>query len=616
MKRYLVTTADELSWRDDQPMLFLGEWCRRGNRKDRWSRLNHEVAKPFWITGKEKRDQIDFGYRISYSIATDLARTLNEIHGEDHSERYWNIIVLAWLQRVVNVIANRHNALRQTVDHYEISGTSAVSLAPYDLVTNDFRSFIYSTDRDRWSHHVYALILREMRDVGFPINTVDCPETGVVQRSISGWNAKKANDHGAGNSLGDKVRRLCKNAVKYVFANLSPRLSTSTDAFIISSFLPVKDEIRLQLQLGQVPMFRQQIDIPVFAVDSELRSGISLDKEGCCELEAISRRLIPQLMPMCYVEGYKTLRKMAADQPWPTQPKFIYTANNFFMDELFKVWCATRVEQGILFYVGQHGNNYGTMHGSQYFPEQTLCDRFFSWGWRVADAHQEEKVVPAYNFNIANRQMNCYSPYGGLLLVQRSPGVQWWPTDRVFEHSIQQKQSLDFFERLPLPVKEVTTIRLHKASPEKDTNDVQLWQQCNSAINLDFGVVPIFTLFQQSRLVVFTYDSTGMLETLGLNIPTLCFWDGGFEHLLESAKPHYAMLWEAGIIHDDPFAAADLVSRNWDDINVWWTSEKVQAARTAFCDLYSRWESQPVTKIKELLLTYAALDSKGARNPH
>jgi len=615
MKRYLVTTADELSWRDNQPLLFLGEWCRRGNRKDRWSRLNHEIAEPFWIVGKEKRDQIDSGYQVGYSIAADLAHTLNEIHGEDHSERYWNIIVLPWAQRVTNVIANRYNALRRVIDHYEISGTSAISLAPYDLVTNDFRSFIYSTDRDRWSHHVYALILKEMGDVGFPINTVYCPETDVIERSISGWKAKKTDDHGAANSLCEKARRFGKNAVKYVFANVSPRLSSSTDAFIISSFLPVKDEIRLQLLLRQAPQFRQQTDIPVFAVDAGLRSGISLDKEGCCALEKIARRLIPQLMPMCYIEGYKALKKMAADQPWPTRPKFIYTTNNFFMDELFKVWCATKVEQGIPFYVGQHGNNYGTMHGSQYFPEQTLCDRFFSWGWRIADAHQGEKIVPAFNFNIANRQKDCYARRGGLLLVQRSPGVQWWPTDRVFEHSIQQKQSLDFFEHLPLLVKKATTIRLHKASPEKDTNDVQLWQQCYSAINLDFGVVPIFTLFQQSRLVVFTYDSTGLLETLGLNIPTICFWDCGFEHLLESAKPHYAMLKDAGIIHDDPIVAASMVSRNWDDIDTWWTSEKAQSARTAFCDIYSRWESQPVTKMKELLLTHAVLDARSSRKP-
>ena len=44
MKRFLITTALEETWRDDEPVLFLGEWCRLYSRKDRWSKIDAEIT--------------------------------------------------------------------------------------------------------------------------------------------------------------------------------------------------------------------------------------------------------------------------------------------------------------------------------------------------------------------------------------------------------------------------------------------------------------------------------------------------------------------------------------------------------------------------------------------
>jgi putative transferase (TIGR04331 family) len=608
MKRYLVTTAEEMSWRSDVPLLFLGEWCRRRDRQDAWSTLDYELARPYWIYGKPRRDLIDFNAGITRRVAADLAGALNAIHDEEYSERYWRIIVLAWVHKLTSVVSNRFNALRQAIDGYEIEGTTCIRGDGRDLATNDLMSFIYSTARDRWNHHIFSAILREMAGVQFPIHEIALADPSGAMPTITSW-SKQLPEAGGTTSWQDALKRLGKRTGKYFFSRISPRLCAPTDAYIVSSFLSIKDEIRLQLRLGQVPQFRQQLPIPTFEVSPTLRTGINVERSECGELERIVRRLVPQMIPMCYVEGYKTLKDMVASLPWPARPKFIYTANNFETDELFKLWTAGKVEQAVPYYVGQHGNNYGTMHGSQHFPEKLTCDRLFTWGWRDADEHDPEKIVPAFNFKIVDRKQACYHANGGLLLVQRSPGVHWGPTDRFHEHAIQQQQSLDFFNGLPATVKQATTIRLHKAAPEKDTNDIELWRQCYPAIDLDFGVVPISELFGRSRIVAFTYDSTGMLETLGLNIPTVGFWYGGFENFLESAKPHYALLKDAGIIFDEPADAARVIGDIWNDVDAWWWSDKVQNARRAFCHQYSRWEEKPVAKMKELLLGCAAKDS-------
>ena len=47
-KRFLITTALEVTWVEDQPILFLGEWCRLYSRKQRWSKMNALVQAYHW----------------------------------------------------------------------------------------------------------------------------------------------------------------------------------------------------------------------------------------------------------------------------------------------------------------------------------------------------------------------------------------------------------------------------------------------------------------------------------------------------------------------------------------------------------------------------------------
>jgi putative transferase (TIGR04331 family) len=116
-------------------------------------------------------------------------------------------------------------------------------------------------------------------------------------------------------------------------------------------------------------------------------------------------------------------------------------------------------------------------------------------------------------------------------------------------------------------------------------------------------------LVDDSRLVVHSYDSTGILETLALNIPTMCFWHGGLDHLLASAKPYYEHLRAVGILLDTPEQAAEMVVSRWSDVSQWWESGAVQQARRAFCDRFARTVPRPVRTAKTML------DAASARLP-
>jgi putative transferase (TIGR04331 family) len=127
------------------------------------------------------------------------------------------------------------------------------------------------------------------------------------------------------------------------------------------------------------------------------------------------------------------------------------------------------------------------------------------------------------------------------------------------------------------------------------------WQNRYPDIRLEAGVTSILKLIAQSRLVVHSYDSTGILETLTLNIPTICFWYGGLKHILNSAKPYYEFLRNAGILLDSPESVSEFIASNWDSVDEWWGSKEVQDARKEFCGQYARIEKHPIRALRKLL---------------
>jgi putative transferase (TIGR04331 family) len=315
------------------------------------------------------------------------------------------------------------------------------------------------------------------------------------------------------------------------------------------------------------------------------------------------RSQLPELIPTSYVEGYEEMVRTTLALSWPAKPRFIFTSNNFDTDEIFKVWTASKVEAGIPYFAGQHGNNYGTLLGSEEWPEVTTTDRFFTWGWADARAH----VIPAFIFKMAGAQPQV-SLSGGLLLIEVHKPHRLNTWDSCFEHSIYQEEQFRFVQALPAAIQERVTVRLHAGYRHFKWSDEKRWKDRTPRTRIDTGIAPIRRLISENRLVVHSYDSTGLLETLVANVPTMCFWHGGLEHLLPAAKPYYAHLVEAGILIDSPERAANLVAARWSNVGEWWQSPKVQAARSTFCARYARIEKNPVRTLTRLL-TCDSVDS-------
>ena len=331
--------------------------------------------------------------------------------------------------------------------------------------------------------------------------------------------------------------------------------------------------------------------------DISLRKKLSnkISRRSNNKLEEFLYEAVFELLPICYLEGFLILDKIVEKQDWPLKPEFIFTSNNFDTDEVFKLWSAKKVELGVTYIAGQHGNNYGTHRYMAPTIEEATADKFLTWGW--TDGLRQH--IPAFVFKTVNIKSK-YNSKGGLLLVELCYGGQISTWDRFYEFEIYIREQLNFVDNLMKKPRENLTIRLHQPYNFPFGSEFSRWQDFDETLNLEFSM-NIRHLIAQNRLVVHSYDSTGILETLTQNIPTLAFWQNGFDHLRESAKPYYKLLVDVGIVHLTSESVAQKVNEVWEDVDGWWGQATVQDARKKFCERYARQSQNPINELKLLL---------------
>ncbi len=560
MKRFLITTALEETWHDDEPVLFLGEWCRRYSRKDRWLRMDAEVLPYHWDDRAKLYADYQYLQDFHERLLQDLTDHLNQIHGVDHSLRYWRILIGPWLGYFTQMLFDRWTSIQQAVSQYDLSGTVVLTGQEETLVPNDMNDFTQLFVGDEWNHHLYTAILQGFTAVPcIKRARQDIPKKTVP---VITW------------------KRQIKRTLVACYARVASTLTRNQDAFFISTYLPFLDEMRLHQRFGQFPQLWRSLPSARVAIDKSQRQWF-VTGGNRSEFEACARALIPQQIPAAYLEGYGQLIEQTAGLAWPKQPKLIWTSNSHNADDVFKAWAAEKVEQGSPLVIGQHGGHYGI--GRWSFIEDheiAISDCYLSWGWSEPGKPKVKSVGQLR----AKRPLgvrHAEQP-GALLVTCALPQFSYWMYS-VFV----SRQYLDYFgdqcvfvSALPITIRSQLTVRLFPSDYGWD--QVSRWRDRFPDLRLDKGQSNINDLIRQSRLYISTYNATTFLESFTMNVPTVLYWNPNHWELRDSAIPYFDDLKRVGIFHETPESAARHVAAIWDDVDAWWTSPAVREVLARF----------------------------------
>ena len=579
--RHLICTPDERYWKFDQPILFMNEWCFQYKQQKLWGHLDYKIAEPLFAKASDVKKALIEIRCIEKRLLPKLTSLLNYHHNTEKSERYWEILFGHWLRRYVELIYFKTKMLQKIMRENLISSIT-LSAGSSIIATHETGELSVQLRNEKWNNTLNSNLIERIVPKGIPLLYINNTNSGEE------------------NFREDTTSEIKKNlSPKSFFKNILNFTLSAQKYYISKTYLPKNLEYALNIFLFQLPtsIIFDRICYESKA-DANLRTNLAkrLMDNSMTDIEQIVSSMLFDVFPICYLEGYLELNSAIAKYNWPKSPRAIFTSNDFDSNELFKLWTACKVEEGVTYLVGQHGNNYGVSCFMDPSVEESTSDIFITWGWKGID-----KTVPMFNFKTAGKKVKKNHGGSALLLVGYLFDNSSEVLTGMFSYSQYYREQFLFFDSLQKNARDATIVRLLQPSVFSEGNDVERWQERYEEINLDTSS-KFEDLVAMSRLVVFSYDSTGILEMLSLNIPVIAFWQNGLDHVRDDATPFYEDLLRVGILHLNPESAAIKVNEVWNNPSDWWNSDCIQEARLKFCEQFSASRKHPIRDLRKILV--------------
>ena len=528
--------------------------------------MNAEVVPYHWNDRNKLYKDYQYLLELFERVLKELAIELNNIHKVSHSLSYWRIIIGPWLMLFLPIIFDRWSCLHVAIEKYPITNTNIQEGVDLNYVPQCMEHFSDIVQRDLWNHAIYSSILKHLK----------FEKISLLKKSkdIPKWQVNK---------VSKKKNILSKIKNKIMASTLL--FSKNKSYFFISTYLSIIDVIKLQLKLGQIPVFYEEHYSTEFIPQEKFRD-ITLSGFKCnSAFEQFAKEVIPLQIPTAYLEGYNNLYERTKNIGWPEEPKLIWTSNSYFSDEIFKFWAAEKVDKGVPLVIGQHGGLYGQgLFNIAEYHELKICDYFLSWGWRDS----ADKIIPVGTVKKplkikekGHHNISILLPLSGT--SRYSDGIQSVPLSSQYIDYLDDQ--MEFYENLPDQITSNITIRLYPHDFE--WSQFQRWQERFPDSKFDKCEKNFDNAIANTELIISGWNTTTYLESMLSNIPTILFWEPGYFEIRNDAKELFKKLKKVHILHDDPISASNHVKKIWGDIDSWWNDPDVISARKEFTDKYA-----------------------------
>jgi putative transferase (TIGR04331 family) len=566
---FLITTADQRFWKTDRPILFLGEWCKLFAQKPVWEKLSYEVMPYHWDNREALYKDYLYLDALYEKVLDGLSRQLNNIHGTNHSFRYWRIIVGPWLYYFCQILYDRYLSISSAVKSGKVSDTLVGDYGENEWLPNNFYQFSRWFIEDSYNQFLYSYIIRCTQKIPHSVIKVE-PEQSPA-------------DQGSPNRIPLLREILCKTGEAYK-RNIPNRFNR---IILALNYLRRCDLLRLQLSLHQFPSFHlPAITNKRVEVEMGLRKNIGWEKAGN-EFEEVLNKMIQVQIPMAYLEAYSEIEKFSL-RIFPKNPEVIVNEVLFFSNDIFKFWAAHHIEHGAKFAGIQHGGLYGIgLWNSDEKHEISIYDRFYSWGWKLRNC-SVVKPLPAAKLNKVRKCLRPRRDGRILLVLGATPRYSYHMCSSFVSSTGALSYFLDQYRFVRSLCKESRSLLLARLYiHDYGWDQMDRWKSEVPGLECYRGTRPIIAQLKESRLCVATYNSTTYIETFAANFPTVLFWNPNHWELRASAQQYFDDIRNAGILHDTPEAAARKVNDIYQDPIAWWHAPRIQEAKNRFCSQFA-----------------------------
>ena len=528
------------------------------------------INKDFFFS--EKLDKIQKKNVIKNKIIFNkflkkLSKELNKIHNVNYSERFWNILMGHWLNGYINTMYRQYTNIKYSIEHKYIK-KNIVEIKKFNFTVHGTEDFYWITNNYDWNRKIFVHINNKLN-----------------KNKIS----EKKKD------ISNKIFEIKKNQINYkfkfrdcfkiVYNYICQVFTNNYEPLIIGPCLNKIDEFFLKLNFSLLPKYWANQDFIRVKKNQKMREMLksAFQHRNKDILESILCDLIHENIPTFLLEGFKKNLSCVKSLRWPKHPKFIFTSNNFCTDEIFKLYTAIKCEKNIKYFVGQHGNMYGTHLFAKNYTEIITSDKFLSWGWK-----DNKKIIPTYMFSKTKTKIERFNNDKILFIIK--PHVHNIKTHNVHSNMIfKLKKNIELINNLDNEIKKKIYIRIlpNQTKPEFKNffiknnlfflNQDYYFRKYIKNIKFDKRDITLEDAFEDYGLIIHSYDGTSFNESMYHNIPSVGIWYSELDNYNINTKKIYKDLQKNKVIHFNNNSIIKFLNNKKNhDILSWWNREKVK----------------------------------------
>ena len=514
---------------------------------------NIKILEYDFPTRNEISSQYDFCINLFNEILGKLTNKLNLIHKVNFSKREWDIIIGYWLNDYIYKCYKIYIQFKYVIKKYNIQHAHLTNHKEYDFTTSDTFEFLtIESDNIDW----YLSFCSKIFDYFQFTNKAKNYHSSKFFRTKFKI------------SKGRKITKILNKTTN----SINKVLKINDNAFIAGTSLPFYEEKKLQFHFNKFPYFYNFKNIKDEKYNLKLRESISFKVDKSKKtIENFILENINIFLPKSFLENFQKIKNIANSNIFPKNPKFIFTSYLHAFDENFKTYAAFKTRDKKPYYVSQHGNNCFTRIHNNHSREFYYTDKFFSWGYK--DNHKIDKL---FNFKTLKKLKN--NKQGNFLIVfdfiRNIPDTLYLTPNSIMENILRSKK---FIKNLDPKIQSKIILRLNSDFFAKvyGIKYFELFNDLN--VKIDKGGTNMENLIEESRIVLFTYDSTNFLENYVHDIPSIIFCNPNYLNSIDKKfYPRYLDLQRNKVMFTNVEEISNHINLIWNDPKKWWVSKETK----------------------------------------
>jgi putative transferase (TIGR04331 family) len=272
------------------------------------------------------------------------------------------------------------------------------------------------------------------------------------------------------------------------------------------------------------------------------------------------------------------------------------TANSYSLNEEWKKWAAYACSMGSQMAIIQHGGMYGANRFSliqEY--ELMICDKFLTWGWEDKSSFKILSSHATKLIGYRSRKRRTFQSRITFIAFEMPLHSYWLASMPVGPQVIDSAlSSLEFINGLSHELRNLLVIRPYPTNYRLNAQALfgKLLPHEQILCEEDETFIQAVS---KSRIVVTNYNGTTYIQTMALNVPTVVFWDKDLWEIDLRYADIFHELNQAGVLFYSVQDCVEFLNLNFDTIEEWWSSEKVQICVKNFLYIFGKVNSNSLS---------------------